>query len=174
MHAVWRTVVEGVTGSMAYIVDGRWNLVACNAEFEALFPRGRPPSNIMRWVLLDGEARGFALTNWAEDWAPLACPTLGRAVADRPDDAELAELAADVRRDPVAGPLYEATAHAQAVALDGVVRPIRHAVKGAGWVTAATANPLIEIDARFMMLRFHVGAQPPELPLPLSTRGPLP
>ncbi len=40
MHMAWRTVVEGVIGSMAYVVDGRWNLVACNAEFRGA---PRPP-----------------------------------------------------------------------------------------------------------------------------------
>ncbi|GHC53544.1 MmyB family transcriptional regulator [Streptomyces flavofungini] len=174
MQTVWRTVVEGISGSMAYIADGRWNLMVCNAEFEALFPRGQAPSNIMRWMLLDDEARGFTLTNWAEDWAPAACPALGRAVADRPDDAELIKMAAEVRGDSVVGPLYEATAESRVLPLDGVVRPIRHAVAGPGWVTLSAASPLTEFDARLVMLRFHAGSQRPGLPLPLSTRAPLP
>ncbi|MFH8609766.1 XRE family transcriptional regulator [Streptomyces sp. NPDC018029] len=167
MHGVWRTVVEGVTGSMAYIADRRWNVVACNAEFEGLFPDGRAPSNIMRWMLLDDRAREGTLLNWAEDWARGACPALRQAVTDHPADPELVELASDVRFDPVAGPIYLATAASRAVHPDGAVRRVDHAAHGPGWVIVTAANPLPDIDARFVMMRFRPGTVRPQQPPPL-------
>lgn len=170
MHAIWRTVVEGVTGSMAYLADKHWNVVACNAEFEELFPDGRPPANIMRWMLLDDQARGGTLLNWAEDWARGACPALRQAVTDNPADPQLVELASDVRRDPVAGPIYLATASSHALHPDGAVRQVHHPVKGVGWVIASAANPLPDVDARFVMMQYRPGPVRPHQPPPLSRR----
>ncbi|WP_224059032.1 XRE family transcriptional regulator [Streptomyces kanamyceticus] len=168
MHDVWRTVVEGVTGSMAYIADRNWKLKACNAEFEALFPGGRAPSNIMRWMLLDEQARQHTLTDWSEYWAPAACPALRQAVTDRPADPELIDMATDVRLDPVVGPIYLATESSNAVHPDGAVRPIRHPVKGPGWLITSAANPLTEIDARVVIMQFKPGTTRPHQPSPLS------
>ncbi|MEV7195754.1 hypothetical protein AB0N81_28705 [Streptomyces sp. NPDC093510] len=169
MRAAWRTVVEGVTGSMAYFADRHWNVVAYNDEFKALFPGGRPPSNIMRWVLLDDQARCGVLMNWAEDWARGACPALRRAVTDRPADPALVDLASDVRRDPLAGPIYLATASSHPLHPDGAVRRVNHAAKGPGWVIASAASPLPEIDAQFVMLQFRPGGIRPRQPPPLTT-----
>ncbi|MFJ2774807.1 hypothetical protein [Streptomyces sp. NPDC087300] len=170
MHEVWRGVIEGVAGSMAYIADRRWNLVAHNADFAALFPPGKTPSNVMRWMLLDEQARTVTLTNWSDAWAPVVCPALREAVAQYPDDPDLIELATDVRLDPVVGPIYETTGNTRALHPDGVVRPIHHAVKGPGWVVVSAANPLTQIDARVVFMQFRPGATRPHLPLPLSTK----
>ncbi|QEU96950.1 hypothetical protein [Streptomyces kanamyceticus] len=169
MHEVWRTVVEGVSDSMAYITDRHWNLVAHNADFEALFLPGGKPSNVMRWMLLDEQARTVTLTNWAEDWAPVVCPALREAAAQNPADPELIDLATDVRLDPVVGPIYKATGTTRALHPDGVVRPIHHAVRGPGWVVVSAANPLTQIDARVVFMQFHPGTTRPHLPFPLST-----
>ncbi|MEW2392560.1 XRE family transcriptional regulator [Streptomyces venezuelae] len=171
VHTVWRTVVEGITGSMAYLTDKRWNIVAHNAEFQTLFRGGRAPSNLMRWMLLDEEARRRTLLNWAEDWARGACPALRQAVTTSPADPELVDLASEVRRDPVAGPIYLATATLHPVHPDGAVYRIDHAVKGPGWVVASAATPLPEIDARFVMLRYRPGPTRPHQPPPLRRRA---
>ncbi|MFJ2774816.1 hypothetical protein [Streptomyces sp. NPDC087300] len=173
MHDVWRTVVEGVTGSMAYIADRNWNLVACNAEFEELFTGGQAPANIMRWMLLDEQARQQTLMNWSEYWAPAACPALRQAVAEHPADPELITLATDVRLDPVVGPIYLATEASHAVHPDGAVRPVRHPVKGPGWLMTSAANPLTQIDARVVILQFKPGSARPHQPSPLSTESSL-
>ncbi|MFE9730139.1 hypothetical protein ACFYO9_06605 [Streptomyces sp. NPDC005863] len=170
LQQVWRTVVEGVTGSMAYIADGHWNVVAYNTEFEALFPNGRAPDNIMRWILLDDQAREATLLNWAEDWAQGACPALRQAVTDHPADPELINLASDVRSDPIAGPIYRAAATTRAVHPDGAVLQVNHAVNGPGWVMATAANPLPHTDVRFMMLQYRPGPTRPLQPPPLSRR----
>ncbi|MEV0256750.1 hypothetical protein AB0H82_21135 [Streptomyces sp. NPDC050732] len=171
MGAAWRTVVEGVTGSMAYIADEHWNVVACNDEFRALFPAGRPPSNIMRWMLLDDQARHDVLLNWAEDWARGACPALRRAVTNRPTDPALIDLANDVRRDPLAGPIYLATASSHPLHPDGAVRQVNHAAKGPGWVIASAASPLPETDTLFVMMQYRPGTTRPHQPPPLSTNA---
>ncbi|MEU5778554.1 MmyB family transcriptional regulator [Streptomyces venezuelae] len=171
MGAVWRTVVEGVTGSMAYLADKHWNVVACNDEFRALIPDGRPPSNIMRWMLLDDRARHDVLMNWTEDWARGACPALRRAVTNHPADPALIDLASDVRSDPLAGPIYLATASSHPLHPDGVVRQVNHPTKGPGWVTATAASPLPTIDAMFVMMRYRPGEVRPHQPPPLSTNA---
>ncbi|MFK4069984.1 hypothetical protein [Streptomyces sp. NPDC029674] len=171
MGAAWRAVVEGVTGSMAYLSDEHWNVVACNDEFKALFPGGRPPSNIMRWVLLDDQARHDVLLDWAEDWAREACPALRRAVTNRPADPALIDLASDVRHDPLAGPIYLATATSYHLHPDGAVRQINHAAKGPGWVVASAASPLPETGTQFVMLRYRPGAARPHQPPPLSSNA---
>ncbi|MET7363652.1 hypothetical protein ABZS76_35130 [Streptomyces sp. NPDC005562] len=169
VQAAWRTVVEGVTGAMAYIVDKHWDVMACNAEFRSLFPDRRPPANIMRWMLLDARAREETLLNWAEDWARGACPAVRRAVTAHPADPALVDLAHDVRHDPVAGPIYLATARSHALHPDGAVRQINHAVDGPGWVVATAASPLPEIAAQFVMMRYRPGPTRPHQPPPLST-----
>ncbi|MFF1522257.1 XRE family transcriptional regulator [Streptomyces sp. NPDC058284] len=171
IYEAWRTVVEGVTGAMAYIADRHWDVVACNAEFRALFPDGRAPANIMRWMLLDDRAREGTLLNWAEDWAWGACPAVRRAVTNDPADPELVNLAHDVRHDPVAGPIYLATAAAHALHPDGAVRRINHAVRGPGWVIATAANPLPEIAAQFVMMQYRPGPTRPHQPPPLRKRA---
>ncbi|MEU6991062.1 hypothetical protein ABZ953_10455 [Streptomyces sp. NPDC046465] len=165
---VWRTVVEGVTGAMAYIADKHWNVRACNAEFKALFPDGRAPSNIMRWMLLDAQAREGTLLNWADDWARGACPAVRRAVTDHPADPALVNLAHDVRRDPVAGPIYRATATLHPPHPDGAVRQVNHAEKGPGWVLATAATPLPETAEQFVMMQYRPGPIRPHQPPPLS------
>ncbi|MFK4070457.1 hypothetical protein [Streptomyces sp. NPDC029674] len=171
MHTVWRTIVEGVTGSMAYITDKRWNIVAYNAEFKTLFRDGQTPSNIMRWILLDHEARQRTLLNWAEDWAQGACPALRHAVTNSPADPELVNLASDVRHDPVAGPIYLATATLHPLHPDGAVYQVNHAVQGPGWVIVSAATPLPEIEARFVMMQYRPGPTRPHRAAPLSSRA---
>ncbi|MEU6993509.1 hypothetical protein ABZ953_23005 [Streptomyces sp. NPDC046465] len=169
VHAAWQTVVEGVTGAMAYIIDDHWDILVYNAEFKALFPGGRTPTNIMRWMLLDDVAREETLVNWAEDWARGACPAVRRAVTNHPADPALVNLAHEVRCHPLAGPIYLATVASHALHPDGAVRQINHAIKGPGWVIATAAAPLPEIASQFVMMQYRQGPTRPHQPPPLST-----
>ncbi|MEU9197240.1 helix-turn-helix domain-containing protein [Streptomyces hundungensis] len=153
----WQRVVDGISGALAYINDAEWNLLAHNKEFAALFPGGEPPANPMRWMLLDPQAREVVLADWARSWAPVVMPQLRHAVELRPENAALARLEDDVRRDPVAGPLYEAAASAPIAYPDGSERPLNHALYGPGWVTTCVAQPVTSPGARVMLLLYTPG-----------------
>ncbi|MEV6725406.1 helix-turn-helix domain-containing protein [Streptomyces xanthochromogenes] len=150
----WHGLVDGISGAIAYINDAEWNLLAHNKEFAELFPGGEPPANPMRWMLLDPEAREVVLGDWAESWAPLVMPQLRHAVELHPRNAALARLQADVRRDPVAGPLYAAAAAAPIAYPDGSARPLNHALYGPGRVTTCVAEPVTSPGARVVLLLY--------------------
>lgn len=153
----WRRAVDGISGALAYINDAEWNLLAHNREFAALFPGGEPPANSMRWMLLDPEAREVVLGDWVNSWAPVVMPQLRHAVELHPQNAALARLEDDVRRDPVAGPLYEVASAAPIAYPDGTERPINHALYGPGWVTTCVAEPVTSPGARVMLLLYTAG-----------------
>lgn len=111
----------------------------------------------MRWMLLDREAREVVLGDWADSWAPVVMPQLRHAVELHPQNAALARLEDDVRRDPVAGPLYAVAAAAPIAYPDGTERPINHALYGPGWVTTCVAEPVTSPGARVMLLIYTPG-----------------
>ncbi|WP_406343373.1 helix-turn-helix domain-containing protein [Streptomyces sp. NBC_00648] len=170
---VWQRVVEQIDGAMAYITDAAWNLLAHNAEFAALFPRGEVPANTMRWMTLDPEAREDVLTDWADRWAPMVLPQLRHGVEMRPNHVELRRLEAEVQDDPVAGPLYRETGATPIPYPDGSERPIRHSELGPGWVTTCVAEPVTSPGARVMLLLYTPGAslvsRHPVLSAPLTS-----
>lgn len=154
---VWRGVMERINGAMAYVTDAEWNVLAHNEDYRSLFPRGEPPANTMRWMLLDDEARTEVLTDWEGRWAPLVMPQLRHAREMRPDNATLARIEADVLADPVAGPIYREAATAPIPYPDGSERPIHHAVHGPGWVTTCVAEPVTSPGSRVMLLVYTPG-----------------
>ena len=151
---VWRSAVEHISGAIAYISDAEWNVLAGNDEFRLLFPRGEAPANMMRWMLLDSEARSEVLVDWETHWAPFVMPQLRQAMTLRPGHPELARLEREVLDDPVAGPVYRAAATAPIPYPDGTERPVRHAVHGPGWVTTCVAEPVTSPGARVMLLSY--------------------
>ncbi|KIF77858.1 hypothetical protein QR77_36580 [Streptomyces sp. 150FB] len=152
---VWQEAVDSI-GHMAYVTDASWDLLACNQAFADLFPSGRPPSNTMRWMLLDEDGRR-TLTDWETAWAPLVLPQLSSALASRRDDQVLRQIEKEVLVDPVAGPIYEAGG--ASIHPDGDERPIFHAQHGPGWVTMCAAQPLTAPGSRLIILVFHAGTR---------------
>ncbi len=150
----WQDVVEGQS-HMAYINDQSWRVLAHNQAFTEMFPRREVPENTMRWMTLHPEARTI-LTGWQEHWVPMILPQMRAAMAALPHDETLAELEADILADPVVGPLYEAGGRAY-VHPDGDERPLLHPVRGPGWVSLCSAEPLASPRARLMVLVFRPG-----------------
>jgi hypothetical protein len=154
---VWRRVVHEVT-TMAYISDVAWNLLEYNAAFAEIFPSGRPPQNIMRWMLLDDVARGEILLDWEKSWASMMIPQLVAARHTHPADPTLQKLELDVVDDPLTGPIRRQGAAAYTNP-DGDDRPLRHARLGPGRARLGAAEPLSSPGARFMVVEFT-----PDLP----------
>ncbi|MFC9736045.1 helix-turn-helix transcriptional regulator [Streptomyces hydrogenans] len=160
---VWQEAVDGIR-HMAYVNDASWNLLACNEPFRELFPDSEVPQNTMRWMLLDPIARAMLL-DWDTVWAPLVLPQLRAAMAVRPDDTTLQQIAEDALADPVLACLWEAGgAH---IHPDGDERPIHHAVHGPGHVTMCAAEPLGGPGARLIFLVYHPGTQKQHTRLPM-------
>ncbi|WP_329047077.1 helix-turn-helix domain-containing protein [Streptomyces sp. NBC_01422] len=150
---VWQEAVDGMIHP-TYVTDASWDLIAYNKPFIKLFPEGRIPWNVMRWMLLDQDGRRM-LTDWRTAWAPLVLPQLKAALAHRGDDETLQNIERDVLADPDCAPLYKAGgAH---IHPDGDERPIHHAVQGPGWVTMCAAQPMTAPGARLIVLVFHAG-----------------
>ncbi|MEU9702070.1 helix-turn-helix domain-containing protein [Streptomyces sp. NPDC047981] len=151
---VWQQVVDRITGATAYISDAEWNVVLHHEDFRLLFPRGRAPANIMRWMVLDPEARTEVLTHWETRWMPALLPALKESVALRPENASLARLERDVLADPAAGRLYRDHACAPVPYVDGSELPLRHAVHGPGTLTTCLAEPFAQPGARLNLSLF--------------------
>ncbi|MEU6215158.1 helix-turn-helix domain-containing protein [Streptomyces sp. JL4002] len=149
---VWQQAMDAIGGAIAYLHDAEWNVLAHNEEFPRLFPRGEAPSNIMRWMLLDPEARTRVLLHWETHWAPAVMPHLRHAAELRPGSAALARLERDVLDDPVAGGIYRAAACVPVPHVDGADLPIRHALHGPGRATTCLAEPVAAPGARIMLL----------------------
>ncbi|CAL9646752.1 MmyB family transcriptional regulator [Streptomyces sp. enrichment culture] len=154
LAGMWRKVIESMTDTIAYINDAEWNLVTCNEDFRRVFPRGQAPANIMRWLLLDPEARTDVLPDWADQWAPAMMPHLRQAVELRPDNAALVRLERDVLADPLAGPLYREGAAVPVPFTDGSELPLRHAIYGPGRLTTCLAQPILAPGARINLSIF--------------------
>ncbi|MFB9558625.1 MmyB family transcriptional regulator, partial [Streptomyces roseoviridis] len=136
------------------ITDASWNLLAHNQPFADLFPGARIPRNTMRWMLLDPDGRDILL-QWQTVWAPLVLPQLRAALAVRPEDETLLQIAKEVAADPLLAPIWEAGgAH---IHPDGDERPIHHALHGPGHVTLCAAQPLTAPGARLIILIYHPG-----------------
>ncbi|MFI0929612.1 helix-turn-helix transcriptional regulator [Streptomyces sp. NPDC021012] len=160
---VWQEAVDGIS-HMAYVTDASWDLLAYNEQWAELFPGGRVPSNTMRWMLLDDDARNMLL-EWKTVWAPLVLPQLRAALAVRPDDETLQQIARDVADDPDLAPIWEAGgAH---IHPDGDERPIHHALHGPGHVTMCAAMPLTAPGARLIILIYHPGEKKAHTRLPM-------
>ncbi|MFB7867308.1 helix-turn-helix transcriptional regulator [Streptomyces sp. NPDC056069] len=152
---VWQEAVDGIS-HMAYVTNASWDLLAHNQPWADLFPGGRIPRNTMRWMLLDPDGRD-TLLEWRTVWAPLVLPQLQAALALRPDDETLLQIAKEARADPDLAPLWNAGgAH---IHPDGDERPILHAQHGPGHVTMCAAQPMTAPGARLIILIYHPGQE---------------
>ncbi|THA24382.1 XRE family transcriptional regulator [Streptomyces sp. RKND-216] len=161
---VWHRIC-GELASMAYIISGDWTLLGHNPAFTELFPDARPPSNVLRWMLLDDEARGRTLVDWETAWAPAVMAQLRIAHAARPYQHTLTRIVHEVMDDPVAGPLYRRDPRAE-MHPDGDVRPLHHPRLGPGHAHIGAANLIAAAGARFMVVHFTPGPAAPALPAP--------
>lgn len=175
----WRTALQTLTGHAAYINDVAWNLLAANDQAHRMFPQtpGKPPrapQNLIRWILLDEDAREHHLVDWEDRWATSVAAQLRTAVAARPENKDLQQLDQEVNDDPVAGPIYRRRNVAY-VHPDGDARPMRHAgytpregceatpsrccerhaPSYLGTVTMCAAQPFGSPGARFFLLYFE-------------------
>ncbi|WP_331760246.1 XRE family transcriptional regulator (plasmid) [Streptomyces sp. NBC_01471] len=147
---VWRRVVDGQR-DMAYVTNVQWDLLYCNDAFRALFARGEPPENTMRWMMLSEEARRVNLTDWATRWAPFVLPQLRAAYIAYPDNAVIRQLHEDVLADDATGPIYRQKTEPY-IQPDGDRRPLNHALFGPGMTTIAGAEPLGSRGSRLIIL----------------------
>ncbi|MFI9202621.1 helix-turn-helix domain-containing protein [Streptomyces sp. NPDC053048] len=161
----WRDVMQDIN-CMAYVNDQSWNVITHNEAWAAMFPRREPPTNTMRWMLLDKEARTHVLTRWETHWAPVVIAQLKAALGAQ-DDPVLAEIERDVLADPEVRPLYERIP-AHGTSIDGNQRPLRHSVHGDMWVTILSAEPSHARGAQLVML---VRSSAPTLGQPAMLRA---
>jgi hypothetical protein len=91
----------------ALIVDGSWRAVEVNRLARALFPGSAAPGwSLMRWVLLDLEAR-TRLSNWRAVAEAFAV-TLQQGLAISPNDAELRAIRSMARMSYSTAPRFSA------------------------------------------------------------------
>lgn len=158
----WERVLSG-SREMAYVNDAAWDMVAYNSAFTRLFPRREVPGNVMRWMLLDPEAR-VTLGDWENSWLPLLVPQLRAAVAAHPHNRTLARLQADAGCDPlVARYLFEPTAEYIGPRAENPL-PLVHSELGPGWVTLCAAGPFGVPGGRLMFVLFDQGERPRPAP----------
>nr|WP_239074398.1 hypothetical protein [Streptomyces sp. SID10853] len=141
---------------MAYLVDSAWNLITCNQEYKELFPGGEAPQNALMFMAVSPERRSVLL-DWERSWAPFVFGQLRRATQERPDNKDLARIEECVLRDPVAGPLYEATPFLAMPFPDGAQRPLWHPRLGEGIVNVCAAEPVTSVGSRLILLSFQSG-----------------
>ncbi|MFF4227027.1 helix-turn-helix transcriptional regulator [Streptomyces abikoensis] len=80
----------------AYLSDGAWNVVAANALMGEWFPWVlRPRPNLMRWALLEPEAREQML-DWEDSCARVYLAMLRVAANSNPGNAELRALVQEI------------------------------------------------------------------------------
>lgn len=149
---VWQRICRELT-SMAYIISGDWTLLGHNAAFTRMFPSGRPPANVIRWMLLDDEARDGVLVDWETAWAPAVMSQLRIAHAARPYQHTLTRIVHEVMDDAVAGPLYRRDPRSE-MHPDGDIRPLHHPDHGRGHAHIGAANLVAAAGARFMIVHF--------------------
>lgn len=80
----------------AYLSDGSWNIVAANSLMREWFPWVlRPQANLMRWALLDPEAREQML-DWEDSCARVYLAMLRVASNSNPGNTELHGLVREI------------------------------------------------------------------------------
>jgi hypothetical protein len=128
---------------------------------------------MMRWMLLDPDARTI-LTDWENSWLPLLVPQLRAGVTSRPADPTLRRLLADLRRDPVVGPRYDAPTTEYVQPRAEGARPLLHPDLGPGWATMCAAGPFGVPGGRLMFVLFDQGERPtPQGPMHAPATGPV-
>ncbi|MEU8552265.1 helix-turn-helix transcriptional regulator [Streptomyces roseoverticillatus] len=91
-----KTLLDQQTSYPAYLSDVAWNIVAANSLMGEWFPWvRRPGANLMRWALLDPEAREQML-DWEDACARTYLAMLRVAANSDPANTELRTLVRDI------------------------------------------------------------------------------
>ncbi|MCZ0996511.1 helix-turn-helix domain-containing protein [Streptomyces noursei] len=154
----YRDLVLQDTECMAYLADGAYNVLACNPLWAENF-EGEPPTNMLRWMMLDDRARGGpevknpVLMNWESQWAPYFVTRLERVISmSGGRNLELNGLLKEMRADPRAVHAYSSYAGTQ-IHSDGAFRPFFHSKQGAGFVRLFPVE-VVGSTATIMRLKF--------------------
>jgi transcriptional regulator with XRE-family HTH domain len=160
---LWRLAVHQLE-TMAFLGTAAWEVLESNAAFARMFPDGRPPANVLRWMLLDEEAREVVLMDWEDRWCPALISLLAAARAAHPLNPMLQQLEADVRSDAVAGTIFREAAGTFTRPAEEL--PMRHATLGRGWAHLSPAEPIDTPGARITLIGFRAASGPPIPPHP--------
>lgn len=91
-----KALLEQQVSYPAYLSDGAWNIVAANSLMGEWFPWAlRPKANLMRWALLDPEAREQML-DWEDSCARVYLAMLRVASNSNPGNTELHDLVQEI------------------------------------------------------------------------------
>jgi DNA-binding XRE family transcriptional regulator len=160
---LWRQAVHQLE-TMAFLGTAAWEVLESNAAFARMFPDGKPPANVLRWMLLEEEAREVVLRDWEHQWCPALISQLITARAAHPHNPALEKLDADVRADALAGRIYREDT--EAFLHPNPELPLQHATLGHGWARMAPAEPLDSPGARITLIGFRAAPEPPMPPHP--------
>jgi transcriptional regulator with XRE-family HTH domain len=159
----WRLAMHQLE-TMAFLGTAAWEVLEFNAAFARMFPDGKPPTNVLRWMLLDEEAREVVLMDWEHRWCPVLISLLTAARATHPLSPILQELEADVRTDAVVGTIFREAVGTFTRPAEEL--PMRHAILGQGWARLSPAEPLDTPGARITLIRFRAASELPTPPHP--------
>ncbi|MEU7163477.1 helix-turn-helix transcriptional regulator [Streptomyces morookaense] len=149
-----KALLEQQVSYPAYLSDGAWNIVAANSLMGAWFPWAlRPKANLMRWALLDPEAREQML-DWEDSCARIYLAMLRVASNSNPGNTELHGLvreilAADADCRRIWAEEYDVVEHR-----DGHVFRLRLPYHGGAEVrvTSHVLLPIQRPDLRFVFI----------------------
>ncbi|MCC2275079.1 helix-turn-helix transcriptional regulator [Streptomyces sp. ET3-23] len=149
-----KALLEQQVSYPAYLSDGAWNIVAANSLMGAWFPWVlRPKANLMRWALLDPEAREQML-DWEDSCARIYLAMLRVASNSNPGNTELHGLvreilAADADCRRIWAEEYDVVEHR-----DGHVFRLRLPYHGGAEVrvTSHVLLPIQRPDLRFVFI----------------------
>ncbi|GHF26095.1 helix-turn-helix transcriptional regulator [Streptomyces morookaense] len=149
-----KALLEQQVSYPAYLSDDAWNIVAANSLMGAWFPWVlRPKANLMRWALLDPEAREQML-DWEDSCARIYLAMLRVASNSNPGNTELHGLvreilAADADCRRIWAEEYDVVEHR-----DGHVFRLRLPYHGGAEVrvTSHVLLPIQRPDLRFVFI----------------------
>ncbi|MCA1222292.1 helix-turn-helix transcriptional regulator [Streptomyces sp. 8L] len=152
-----RLLIDRQMPSAAYLCDQYWNILAFNTAMAEWWPWVMErDANLIRWALTDPAAR----TQY-QDWdkhASAYVKILKFAAATRPDDAELARLIEDIKKDADVRHVWE-TEHDMGETRDGHVYRVR--VPALNWevveVVSHVLYPASMPDCRFVVMTWVEG-----------------
>lgn len=139
LRKAMRLLIDRQMPSPAYLTDRNWNILAYNQAMAEWWPWVMEPrANLMRWALTNLEARALY-----HDWdmhATAYIRLLKFAQATHKDNFELAELIAEVRRNPDVDRIWRTEADMEADRDGHVFRMI---VPALGWQTVEVVSHVL-------------------------------
>ncbi|MEV1040440.1 hypothetical protein AB0J01_27875 [Streptomyces sp. NPDC050204] len=152
---LWQRVVDGQS-SAACLLKRDGVLAGHNASFRHIFPSGKAPDQIWRWLLLQSEARDDVLVDWDTAWAPYLVSAFRFALNLSPDDLKLFRIRDELRADARAQAAIRARVPIE-VTRSKVARPFKHPVYGRGAAQFVSASIDSTPGARLVTVLFSPG-----------------